>query len=215
MGSSHVEAWGSSHVEAWGSSHVVARGSSHVVAWGSSHVEAWGSVCVHNHSVNVSIELFGFAVAILVAVTKTVKRKSKTCSVVSPTAKHGTAAWLDRQGIEAAPSVTLFKRVSSEWKTQEGTTNETVWEVGSTLDHQRWQPKQSECGEGKFHACSRPFFCDEFRSNDGDRYVAIKIARTDLYAWPNAEYPHKIAFRRGTVLFECDRYGKQIERKSP
>ena len=41
-------------------------------------------------------------------------------------------------------------------------------------------------------------------------YVAISVAIADLYAWPNAAYPHKIAFRRGVVLHEVNRFGKQI-----
>src|SRR3990167_2255941 len=67
----------------------------------------------------------------------------------------------------------------------------------------------SECGEGKFHACSRPYFCDEFRNNNGDKYIAIEIKKDDLYAWPNPVYPHKIAFREGKVLYECDKFGKE------
>jgi hypothetical protein len=40
-------------------------------------------------------------------------------------------------------------------------------------------------------------------------YIAIRVALVDLYEWPNAEYKHKIAFREGTVLYECDRFGKE------
>ena len=53
-----------------------------------------------------------------------------------------------------------------------------------------------------------------FVTNSG-RSMAIftsqsKSPRPDLYAWDGGDYPHKIAFRKGTVLYQCDRYGKQI-----
>jgi hypothetical protein len=78
------------------------------------------------------------------------------------------------------------------------------------VTHPAWNPTLSECGEGKFHACSRPYFADEFRSIMNDKYIAIKIKIDDLYEWENPEYPHKIAFREGTVLYECDKYGRKI-----
>ena len=227
-GSSHVEAWGSSHVEAWESSHVVARGSSHVEArgsshveawgsshveaWESSHVEAWGSVAVHVHSEFSAVDLFSFAVAILVvaAATKVVK-KSTTATIVLPVAPTGTPGWLEAHAIEPSEKVVLYKRVSKDWKTQEDTPNETVWEPGRTLEHGAWNPTEEECGGGKFHAVPRPYFGDEFRSVVGDRYVAIEIAAADLHAWDSSpSYPHKIAFRKGTVLREVDRFGKEM-----
>jgi len=120
--------------------------------------------------------------------------------------------FLEREGIEVTDgSVVLYKRVSKDWKTQEGTDRETTWTVGSVLEHPRWEPKQSECGAGKYHACSRPYFVDEFRNKDGDRYIALRVAVADLYEWPNPEYPHKIAFRKGTVLHECDRCGQEVK----
>ena len=101
--------------------------------------------------------------------------------------------------------------MSSDLKTQEGTVNETVWEIGKTLSHVSWSPKVSECGEGKFHACSRPYFCDEFRFNKDDKYVAIRVKVKDLHAWQgNTQYPHKIAFRAGTVLYQCDKFGNKL-----
>ena len=218
-GSSHVEAWESSHVVAWESSHVEARGSSHVVACGSSHVEAWesshvearGEVAVHVKSEYSTLDLFGFAVCILLVAKCKLSKKSKTCTVIIPEKPEGNAGWLESEGVETAKgNVTLFKRVSSDLKTQEGTTNETLWKIGSKLEHKNWNPGSSECGAGKFHACSRPYFCDEFRLNVGDRYVAISVSVKDLYAWPNARYPHKIAFRTCKVLHECNKYGERV-----
>jgi hypothetical protein len=235
--SSHVEAWGSSHVEAWESSHVVAResshvvaresshvvawvsshveawGSSHVEAWESSHVEAWGSVSVSNHSEYSTLELYGFAVAILIAKAKKLLRKSKSSTVVRPTCGGTTSGWIEREGVNSSDGfITIFKRVSHDFKTQEGTTNETIWQVGSTLECGQWNPKEQECNNGKFHACSRPYFCDQFRSNADDKYVALRVNRKDVYVWPkNPEYPHKIAVRKAFVLYECDRYGDKIQ----
>ena len=103
----------------------------------------------------------------------------------------------------------MYKKVSKDFKTQENTRNETHWEIGKTLDHPNWSPSTQECGEGKFHACSYPYFCDEFRNLPNDRYVAIEIDIQDLYSWPNPSYPTKIAFRKGTVLYECDKYGNK------
>jgi hypothetical protein len=151
-----------------------------------------------------------FAICFLRAKAKASK-KSKTATIITPTTPGGTNGWLTSQAIEPEASVVLFKKVSKDYKTQENTANETLWAVGSTLEHPAWGPDKEECSGGKFHACSRPYFCDEFRSTDGDRYVAIQIAKKDLYAWPtNPKYPHKVAFRRGTVLYECDRHGNKL-----
>jgi hypothetical protein len=100
--------------------------------------------------------------------------------------------------------------VSSDWKTQEGEKNETVWLVGSVMSHPSWNPSEEECGEGKFHACSRAYFCDEFRDKPNDRYIAIEVDPSDMFTWSEPSYPHKAAFKAGKVLYECDRYGKKI-----
>ena len=107
-------------------------------------------------------------------------------------------------------TVLLYKRVSSNLLTQEKTANETLWCIGQEIIHPNWSPSNSECGEGKFHACSRPVFCDSFRSNEGDRYICIEVNKADLFAWKNPSYPRKIAFRKGVVLYECDREGNKI-----
>ena len=87
---------------------------------------------------------------------------------------------------------------------------ETLWLPGTTVTHPAWNPKEQECGAGKLHACPRPYFADEFRSNPGDRYIAIEVLLKETYEWTEKpQYPHKIAFREGKVLFECDRNGKE------
>jgi hypothetical protein len=171
---------------------------------------ARGCVSVHLQSDFASVILFMFAVCFILAKGK-VTKKSPTATIITPEFRKGTDGWLDHQGIEDTEAVILFKRVSKDLKTQEGTPRETTWPIGATLEHPAWRPHTAECGAGKFHACSRPYFCDEFRNGDrSDRYIAIQIAKADLYAWPNPEYPHKIAFRKGTVLHECTRTGAPI-----
>ena len=138
-------------------------------------------------------------------------KKSKTATVITPKQKEGVLGWLEDNATESKKEcVTLFKRVSNDFKTQEGTKNETLWTIGTTVDHPSWSPKEKECGEGKFHACSRAYFCDQFRDKKDDRYVAIEVSTKDMYAWKNAEYPHKIAFRKCKVLFECNKFGEKI-----
>ena len=208
-GNSSVVARENSSVVARGNSSVVARENSSVVARENSSVEAWGCVAVHLQSDFASVVLFMFAVCFILAKGK-VTKKSTTATIITPEFREGTDGWLDQQGIDEAETVILYKRVSKDFKTQEREKWETTWAIGSTLEHPKWKPTDQECGAGKFHACSRPHFCDEFRDGDrSDRYIAIEIAKADLYAWPNPEYPHKIAFRKGTVLYECDRLGKK------
>ncbi len=217
-GNSSVVAWENSSVvarenssvEAWENSSVEARENSSVVARGNSSVVARENVCVRIFAEIKALSLFGFSVLFQPFDLKFKFKKEKTCLVQ----KFKPQKYLDREGIEIKKdSVILFKKVSKDFKTQENTKNETLWRVGTTVIHTAWNPSIQECGEGKFHACSRPYFCDEFRNQKGDRYVAVKIKVADLYEWPNPQYPHKIAFREGKVLYECNKFGKKIEGK--
>jgi len=119
--------------------------------------------------------------------------------------KDALEIWLEKEKLEIKDgSVILYKRVSHDFKTQEGTKNETIWSIGSTLEHPAWKPDDKEFGEGKYHACSRTKFCDIFRNKSDDRYIKLKVRIEDMYAWENPFYPSKIAFRKGIVLGECD-----------
>ena len=118
--------------------------------------------------------------------------------------------WFENNAIKKTKNIILYKRVSKDFKTQEETNNETLWEIGTTVTHKNWNPKQDECGEGKFHAVSRPYFADEFRSVRDDKYIAIKIALKDLYEWKNPRYLYKIAFRVCKVMYEVDKFGKKL-----
>ena len=120
--------------------------------------------------------------------------------------------YLDRFRINQVDGfVTLHKRVSKDYKTQEGRSWETEWLPGTTVTHPAWSPERDECGGGKFHACARPGWCDVFRGRIKDKYIAIRIAVKDLYEWENnPSYPQKIGFREGFVIGECDREGNII-----
>jgi hypothetical protein len=211
-GNSSVEARDNSSVEAWDNSSVEAWDNSSVVARGNSSVEAWDNVGVHCFSASSTLTLYGFVAVWLIVKAKKIIKKSKTVKIITSKVSTGTKGWLEREGIEIKSShVVLFKRVSQDYKTQEVKPWETSWPIGSTVTHPDYRPKETECGNGKFHACSRPYFCDEFRREKrDDRYIAVRIAVKDLYAWPNAEYPHKISFRECEVLHDCTRFGNQI-----
>ncbi|MGH9821373.1 MAG: hypothetical protein ACRD43_14500, partial [Pyrinomonadaceae bacterium] len=154
-GNSSVVAWNHSSVEAWG--------NSSVEAWNHSSVVARGCSTVHAQSDFVSVALFMCAVCFAHANAK-IKKQSKTCTVIVPVSPKGTEGWLENNAIKATKTVIVFKRVSKDFLTQEGTHNETKWEIGSTLEHPAWNPTISECGAGKYHFCCRPSFCDEFRT---------------------------------------------------
>ena len=75
-----------------------------------------------------------------------------------------------------------------------------------------WNPSKQECGEGKFHGCAFPHWCDNFRAKNNDRYIAIGVKEEDFYEWKkNPNYPQKIGFRKGIVLYEVDRGGNKIQ----
>ena len=211
-GSAHVEARESAHVVARDSAHVEARGSARVEAWESAHVVAWGCSTVHQKSAAIH-ELYGQSVCFLYDGYAVPLRKSDGVTFVKVAPIKDNAGWLEANAVvEADGHVILYKRVSKDLMTQENTSNPTTsWAIGKVKEHQNWKPHDSECGPGKYHACSKPYFCDEFRKTPGDRYIALKIALADIHAWPGGDYPHKIAFRKGVVLYECDRYGKEIQ----
>lgn len=183
----------------------VAMENSSVEAWGNSSVVAMENVGVHLYSNSATVVLFMFSVCWNLAKGK-IQKKSKNATVIVPK-KLG---WFENNGVEKKKNVVLYKKVSADFLTQEKTKNETKWNVGSTVEHHDWKPETGECGEGKFHACSKPYFCDEFRNEKGDRYIAIEVALKDTYEWKNPDYPHKIAFRKCTVLHEVDRFGKKV-----
>ena len=216
-GNSSVVAWGNSSVEARENSSVEARENSSVAAWGNSSVVArgnssvvaWGRTTIQIFSADSLILLFSFAIAIISKKIKEhkIKKKSKHSYIQYVTDQN----WFERNGIKKIQNLILFKRVSCDFKTQEGTDNETLWKVDSTVIHHNWIPAENECGPGKFHAVSRPYFADEFRDKKDDKYIAIKIKLSDIYEWKNnPNYPHKIGFKKGAVLYECDKFGKKL-----
>ena len=225
-GNAEVIAWGDSSVEAWenskvyarGNAKVVARENADVVAYENVKVIAWGDadvVAYDNSKVvawgDANVEALNNSI-VEVWENSTVGKKDSTATVryfKSDIPKDGSVEnWLKSEFVPVNDGkVILYKRVSKDFKTQEGTPNETVWTIGKTLTVKNWNPGREECGPGKFHACSRPYFCDEFRDEDGDRYIAIEVAIKDLKAWRSPDCPHKIAFRKGKVLRKCGRMG--------
>ena len=180
---------------------------------GSARIgSVYDSAVVHIHGADVVVNLFAFSVAFMHVVAKKVAKRSKTAIKIKVTKPKTLADWIDLDGVaKTSRSVILYKRVSVDFKTQEGTRNETLWLVGSTVEHPRWSPAESECGEGKFHACSRAVFCDQYRHKSDDKYIAIRVARADLYFWKDGDHAHKIAFRKCVVLHECDKFEDKIE----
>ena len=128
-----------------------------------------------------------------------VKLKGKTINV--------NTSYLKRFKINIEnENIILYKKVSNEFKTQEKTSNETIWTVGTEIEHPNWNPLNGECGEGKFHACAKPFWCDVFRQNKKDKYIAIQVNIKDIHEWKdNPSYPQKIGFRKGKILSEVSR----------
>jgi hypothetical protein len=193
------------HIDSRGSSqnHIVSRESSqnHIVSWDSSVNTVLNTI--------KSIIMYSFSVVIIPFSLKIKIKKEKTAIVQ----KYKQEKYLKREGIKVNKGkVILFKKVGKEYKTQEQTENETDWGIGIIVEHPSWEPTKEECGGGKYHAVSKPYFGDEFRSVEGDKYVAIEIAVKDLYEWKKVQtYPHKIAFRKGKVLYECDKYGVEIK----
>ncbi|HNX82647.1 MAG TPA: hypothetical protein PKL77_10945, partial [Candidatus Omnitrophota bacterium] len=171
-------------------------------------VVARESSSIHAFSIEAIITLFGYSVCFSYGKDK-IKKKSES-AVIQVVKKQEDFFEREGMAVKKSGKVIVYKRVSDDYKTQENTRNETLWTPGIKIDHPAWNPI-TECGEGKFHACSRPYFCDEFRGCPGDRYVAIEINVKDTHQFKNPSYPHKIAFRRGKVLYECDRSGDKIE----
>lgn len=177
----------------------------------NSSVEAWGSSTDHHRSL-VAPSLHGQAACFVHDQAIAPKVESPEATVINVKGVKDTVGWLEKDGVKQDDGkVILYKKVSNGWLTQERTSNETTWVVGEVKTHPAWNPTREECGGGKFHACSRPYFCDEFRSEPGDRYVAIQVSIADLHAWVQSPaYTHKVAFREGVVLYECDRWGDKV-----
>jgi len=167
---------------------------------------AWENTCIKIKTA-ITLSLMGYSVLFKPADLKFKFKKSKTALVQNISDQD----WFELNAIKKNKNIILYKRVSKDFKTQEGTDKETLWKVGSTVMHPNWNPTGGECGGGKFHACSKPYFCDEFRNESGDKYIAIRIALEDTYVWDNnPSYPHKIAFRKGKVLYEVNKFGKKL-----
>lgn len=113
----------------------------------------------------------------------------------------------------------VYKIVTDDFKTQKGRENEFLYPIGKTVETKDWRPREAECGAGKLHACDKPISCNRFRGFRADTYIAIQVDLKDCYVWdeyrgkyqPRCVFPEKIAFRKGKVLYEVNRYtGEKI-----
>ena len=221
-GSATVTAYGSATVTAYGSATVTAHGSATVRAHDSATVRAYGSATVTAHDSatvrahdSATVVLRGLAVLFLFSLGVRVLGCGPRCVIQRCLPFETLDEYLESESVQCVDKwVLVYKRVSEEWLTQERTERETCWKPGLTVTHENFQPQSGEFGAGKFHACSLPIYCDEFRSEPTDRYVAIRVKRRDLAFWPRGNYRHKIGFRKGEVLFECDRDGRMLEPKA-
>jgi phage gp45-like len=222
-GNSQATLWGNSQATLWENSQATLWGNSQATLWGNSQATLWeNSQAIGYQQVSLRIEsgdataiLFGFACALVYIAKAKITKRSDNCQIVNinvPAPQWTVEEYIEKYGLKRDGSkVIIYKRVSSDFKTQEGTRNETLWAIGASVKHPNWIPYRQECGEGKFHACSYAYFCDDFRSKKpDDKYVAIEVEIADMFAWKNPRYPTKIAFREGFVLHQCDKYGKKI-----
>lgn len=204
----NIFAYGWSNVKSFNNSKVKAYDNVSIKAFDNSEVEAYGNSVVRVEYDIKKLSLHGYSVLFMPYNSNFKFTKGRKCKVV----KYKQEKFIERNGVKKVKgSIILYKRVSKDFLTQERTLNETLWKIGSIVTHPNWNPTFRECGEGKFHACSKPFECDEFRYDDDDKYIAIKVKIADLYEWNNnPAYPKKIAFRKGKVLYEVDNLGNSI-----
>ena len=210
---STVYAYDQSTVSAYDHSTVYAYDQSTVSAYDHSTVSANGQSTVSAYNQSTVYAYDQSVVRIYSKITK-IKKQEKTAVIIKvKPLKITTESWLKRFNIQrhTKDEYILFKRVSADFKTQENTSNETSWLIGSTVTVKTWEPKQKECKGGKFHGVAYPAYAMRFRKEPGDKFIALVIHKKDLYAWPNPIYPAKIGFREGRVLYECDIKGKKIE----
>ena len=216
--SATVRAWDSVTVRAWDSVTVRAWDSVTVRAWGSATVHAWGSATVHAsgsatvHASSSATKLYGHEDSVFILQNGSSVASTTKDVIVKIINKPATLEeWINIKCLEhTSDGVIIYKRVSYDFKTQEGTKNETVWTIGREIEVPNLNPDEQEYEEGKFHACNKPWHCDEFRLNADDKYIAIKARREDMEFYPNGIYPNQIAFKKGFVMYECDVDGNEI-----
>jgi hypothetical protein len=204
-GSSSARLYDSSSATLYDSSSARLCGSSSATLYDSSSATLYGSS---------SATLYDASIAIIESPYIKIRKASKQAQAIrrKPCPKITLKSWIAKTGVETdRQNMMIFKRVSIELKTREGTPDETLWTIGATLIHKSPNLESEECGGGKFHGCATPQDCDQFRDKPSDRYIAVSVPKKKAYAWPkNPQYPFKIGFTQGTVLYECDRNGKAI-----
>lgn len=145
------------------------------------------------------------------------ERQARRSAPLNRTEEKAVLDWCAEKGLPVTDGkVVVYKRVSADYKTQVGYLDrETSYIIGSTVTHPNWNPRSSECGAGKYHACGTPRQCDPYcgmYDNGSDKYIALEVAVKDMFAWPARGrcHPNKIAFRTGKVLCRCNREGRKM-----
>jgi hypothetical protein len=100
-----------------------ARGNSRVVARENSNVEAWGFSVAFCQSDSCKII------------------KGKYAHIQKPFTAKDLTDWIEIWGAKKqGKKLVLYKRVSKDFKTQEGQPWETDWSIGNTLEFKTWEP---------------------------------------------------------------------------
>ena len=107
---------------------------------------------------------------------------------------------------ESPDTIVLYKRTSADYSTR----NNIRYVPGTEVVAPDWDGGVAECGGG-LHLCPHAAQCDQFRSSDGDRYVACEVALADIAVHAQPQFPDKVKARAVRVLYECNRDGSRIE----
>ena len=84
-----------------------------------------------------------FSAAWLLCKDAKIQKKSKTAGLFIPKPASSKKIWMEDHDLKINKGhVVLFKRVSLDLKTQENSSNETVWSLGKTLEHGAWSPTE-------------------------------------------------------------------------
>ena len=184
-----------------------------VVAQGSSqpHVEAWGSSQPHVvASAFVQLSLLGKVVA------KCSAKVSVLIKGDDPKVEGGnqikmpyatTNDWCEYHGLEVKNGAALvYKGLNKDGKSNRG----LEYKVGETVQCDQWNDVECDAG---LHFVPHPSMAAQFFNNPLDcvRFVACEIMLSDSMVFLTGAYPFKIKSKNCKVLFECDRYGKEIK----
>src|SRR6478752_5603095 len=115
-------------------------------------------------------------------------------------------AWCDYYGvaIETEHAI-LFKSLDANFVAK---WRGFRYEPGTAPECDDWDPKR-ECGGG-LHFSPTPRHALEFYDSPGRRFVACRVALSDIVVHPDGEYPHKCKAPRVAEIWEVDINGRRI-----